>query len=84
MMLTFPSFLRRAFFVGPGSFWLKVDLVVVSVSLVRGRRDPPPPPPSPPRRACSALPSLLCDGVNRVEPEIHRVDPESGPTLRLS
>jgi hypothetical protein len=34
---------RRAFFVGPGSFWLKVDLVVVSVSLVRGQRDPPPP-----------------------------------------
>jgi hypothetical protein len=25
---------RRAFFVGPGSFWLKVDLVVVSVSLL--------------------------------------------------
>jgi hypothetical protein len=47
MMLTFPSFLRRAFFVGPGSFWLKVDLVVVSVSLVRGRRDPPTIPPAP-------------------------------------
>ena len=70
-----PGHLMTKFNV-PGANLRGGGLLVVVVPVVRGRRDVDVGLPPPPRE-------LVLRDQRELQPEIHRVDPEFGSTLRL-